>query len=221
MMNRRSGHRRFLFFLLSFLVCVPTLAAGEPGDGRRGRDGGRGPDPDNFIAKHADELGIDTETREAIQAVSDAARERAVELKLTVRDEQRVLRQLLSEPSPDEAAVMAQSDRVEAGRAAERRNRLAAMLEIRRMLTPEQRASLVALRGKGNRGREGRRGRNGLRAMCRDDVATLCSEAVTGRERLQCLDSNWDQVSAPCRQAFERSERGRRRRDAGSAPLGD
>jgi Spy/CpxP family protein refolding chaperone len=185
-------------------LVVPTIAFAQVREFRGGHRARPGPDAARFIEKHGEELGLEPEERSAIQAIADSARGRAEELRQETEQAEQVLRELLSEAAPDQAAVMEQSDRIEAIRARERRNRLEAMLEIRSRLTPEQRDRLVEIR---TDSRRGDRARGGPRFACRRDLARLCGEAVDGREKLRCLDSHWEDLSEPCRTSFDGAER--------------
>ncbi|MBW2286890.1 MAG: Spy/CpxP family protein refolding chaperone [Deltaproteobacteria bacterium] len=218
---------------MGIALVLPTLAQAEADDEARSSDrrpGGsrhgarRGPDPGRFIDRHGEELGVDAETRESIQAIADASRMRSQRIRGEIEVEEATMRELLSQPSPDEAAVMSQGDRLGALKSQHRKNRLEAMLAIRKLLTPEQREQLIGMREGRRQGRgEGRRfdeeggprrgersgkGRRGPRAGCRDDMAKLCSGSESGRARLQCLDAQWENLSDDCRAAFE--GRGRR-----------
>lgn len=221
---QQSGERlKIALATLAIAFALPMFAQAETDDGlavERGpeespRYGRRGPDPGHFLDRHADELGLDAGVRESIQAIVDASRLQAEKIRKEIRGEYEAMRGLLSQSSPDEAAVMQQSDRIEALRTEQRKNRLEAMLAIRKLLTPEQREQLVAMREEGRSGfggpgtgdRFGKRHRGPL-AGCREDVATLCSESEPGRPRLKCLDAEWENLSDGCRAAFE--GRGRR-----------
>jgi Spy/CpxP family protein refolding chaperone len=213
---------------LCVALALPMLAQAERLDGERIRagqgprgskhEGRRGPDPGHFIDRHGDELGLDAETRAAIQAIADASREESAQARDAIRPQHEAMRALLSQPMPDEAAVISQHDRIEALKSDQRKIRLEAMLAIRKLLTPEQREQLVDMRGERRQGggecsdEDGgdcsRKGRRGSLAACRQDVAKLCSESEPGRARLQCLDAEWENLSDDCRAAFE--GRGRR-----------
>jgi Spy/CpxP family protein refolding chaperone len=227
MLNQRSVVRT-LVLAVAIVLALPIVAQAEAGDEQRGRGRGpggphrgdrRGPDPGHFVDRHGDELGLDAETRASIQAVVDTTRAQADASRTEIRGEHETMRALLSQSSPDEAAVMSQNDRIETLKSQQRKNRLEAMLAIRKMLTPEQREQLVGMqeaeragRGEGRRFRDGtepggedskRKGRHRPRPGCREDVETLCAEAEPGRARLQCLDAQWDNLSDDCRAAFE------------------
>lgn len=229
-MLKSGSARRVAVLLGAVMLGTSGLASAEPEDDRRdfrrraerpSRDDRRGGEPGHFIERHGDELGLSGEAREQIQTIADESRQRAERLRAETRDAHAEMRELLSQSSPDDAEVLAQSSRVEALKSEQRTNRLEAMLAIRKLLTPEQREQLAAMRA--NRGAGGRRdfaerdgrgkgGRSGKRrSSCRDDLAKLCPDATTGRERLRCLDAQWEGLSDDCRASFEgRGARGAR-----------
>jgi hypothetical protein len=85
------------------------------------------------------------------------------------------------------------------------------MLQIRALLTPEQRQEITQLRkedgphrrGPGRGRGRGRRHRQAFRA-CQSNVTQLCPDAAPGRSSIQCLSDNWDALSAECHAFFER-----------------
>ena len=143
----------FLAAIVALLAApFPTLAQpGPPPPCPRGMavddpPGPRGGPPDQFFEEHADELGIDQATLDQIRAIVDAARADGRVLHDRVITERRAMHDLLATDHPDEAAVMAQADAVGAAMSALRKHRLATMLKIRALLTPEQRTALEKLR---------------------------------------------------------------------------
>jgi len=232
-MSNLKNALRATIVALTITLALPMLAQAEadeecPGSSRG--PGGwnhrehRGSDPAHFLDRHGDELGLDSETREAIQAIVDDSRSQSETMRGEIRSEYEAMRALLSQSLPDEAAVMAQHERIDALKSRQRKHRLEAMLAIRKLLTPDQREQLVGMREERRRehaecracmGGDGpgdcdgcRKGRWGALKGCRKDVASLCSQAEPGRARLRCLDAKWEELSDSCRAAFE--ERGRR-----------
>ncbi len=142
---------RTTVFLLAALVAatltLPVTAQACRGGGPHG--------PDRCIARHADELGVDDATVAKIEAIVAASREETALLRDAVRAARDEMRLLLDADEPDEAAVMAQSDKVSAAMAAMHRHYLATLLKIRALLTPEQRDRLKGMCGPGRRGGPG------------------------------------------------------------------
>ncbi len=154
--------RRFLLagFAATILVGL-TLAgssAARPPSGGPGGPGGHG--PGRLIDEHADELGLDEETREAIQRIVDDSREDAEGFHEELRALHDAMRTLLSQDEPDEAAVMQQAETIGKVETEMHKHRLSTLLAIRALLTPEQRAELTRIREE-TRGE--RRGRGGPR----------------------------------------------------------
>lgn len=134
--------------LVAATLCLPTTA--QAWGGRGGPHG-----PDRCIARHADELGVDDATVAKIEEIVAASREADGVLRDAVRDARREMRAILDADTPDEAAVMAQSDKVSAAMAAMHKHHLATLLKIRALLTPEQRDKLKGVCGPGRRGGPG------------------------------------------------------------------
>ncbi len=133
--------------LVAAILILPATAQACRGGGPHG--------PDRCIARNADELGVDDATVEKIEAIVAAAREEAAPLREAVRAAREEMRTLLDADQPDEAAVMAQADEVSAAMAAMHKQRLATLLKIRALLTPEQRDKLKGMCGPGHRGGRG------------------------------------------------------------------
>jgi Spy/CpxP family protein refolding chaperone len=187
--------------LIGLAFPVASLAQPPgPRDGphhRRGHHGG--PGPDRFIAHHAEDLGLSAETVEAIEKIVDESRARSEAIDEELRGEYEVLQGFLTQEMPDESAVMAQAEVIDALKLAARKNRLRSMIAIRSQLTPEQRQELVRIREE----RMPRGKKYGPMGACRDDVAELCPEAEPGRAALECLSGSWSELSEECRAAFE------------------
>ncbi len=118
----------------------PPPDGGPPGMGRRGP-----PPIEAVMERHADELGLDQATRAAIQAI--AARSRLVEQPLSeqLHELQKGMRSLLDADSPNLDDVMQWADRMGAAETELKKQRLRTMLEVRALLSPEQRQKLVKI----------------------------------------------------------------------------
>jgi Spy/CpxP family protein refolding chaperone len=175
-----------------------------------------GPEPDRFIAYHAEELGLSGDTLDAIEKIVDESRARSETLREELRGEYEALHELLTQEMPDESAVMAQAEVVDALKLEAHKNRLRALIAIRSQLTPEQRQELIRIREE----RMPRGRKHGAMGTCQDDVAKLCPEAEPGRAALECLSGNWDALSEECRAAFEDGPRREFGRRSGFGPPG-
>ena len=117
---------------------APSLA----GEGGRHR---KKPPLDAILERHAERLGLDAEMLAKIRAAAGESRpehERLAEELHALRLE---MRTLLSEDTPDPDAVMHLADRVGAAETALDKHRLATLLQIRALLTPDQRRELVRI----------------------------------------------------------------------------
>lgn len=190
--------------LLIALGLPAASLAQPPGPGTHGPHWGghRERGPERFIEEHAEELGLAAETREAIEKIVEESRARSEALHEQARDEKKALHELLNQSMPDEAAVMAQAEAVDALMLKARQNRLKAMIAIRGLLTPEQREKLVEIREERSPGHK-----RGLLRHCRDEIEELCPDAEPGQPTLECLSGNWDGLSEECRALFESDRR--------------
>ena len=128
--------------LLSLTLMLPGVAwAKGPG----GFKMHRGPSPDQFLEQHAERLNLDEETLNKIRAIADASKEEGERLHEQAREAKRTLRDLLSQDAPDEKAVMHQVEILGERKTAIRKHRLKILLQIRTLLTPEQRTELQAI----------------------------------------------------------------------------
>jgi Spy/CpxP family protein refolding chaperone len=130
-----------LLLAVGTALALVLPAQAEPGHGPHGRRG-----PDGWIERHAEELDLDDATLEKIEALIDGSREQA----RAIREEHRAARDemhaLLDLDTPDRAAVMSQAEVLGAIDTRKHQHRLATMLDIRALLTPEQRAKLGDLK---------------------------------------------------------------------------
>ena len=204
--------RSFLIFLLAVALfsAAPVHARGPFGHGKHGHGGAR------FIEHHAEQLGLDDATREAIQAVVAGSAEENSAAREELREAQGAMRALLQEPLPDTTAVMNQADLINEIRGDMHKARLATVLEIRALLSEEQREMLVALMEERRAEFAERRAEFQARIeeACAQDIAELCPNEEAGRARGMCLRKNRDQLSEDCRSAFA-ERRSPRRPDTG------
>lgn len=145
--------RALFLTLLSALLLASGAAFAGPG--------GRGPDAlldPGRLDRAAERLGLDDATLEKVKARAYAAQKEAITAKAELKVARIELHRLLDADAPDKAAALAQVDRVGQLESALRRLKVSALLDIRGMLTPEQRAQLKTMK-RGRRGRDGRRGR--------------------------------------------------------------
>ena len=203
---RRLDLVGFLTALLAG-VAIASVGFAEPRFGGPRPGGG----PDRFTAEHAAQLGLDDQTREAIDQIVDESRKRAREL----RGERRLLLQemhdLLSEKTPDEAAVMQQAEAIGQAETELHKHRLETLIRIRALLTDEQRAELIEIRGETRA-----QWLQPLIEACEADVDQFCPEAGERWSHRRCLRQHWEELSADCQDSIE-AAKGEARRGRGKA----
>jgi Spy/CpxP family protein refolding chaperone len=162
--KRRAWHG--LLTLITAILLVAGLTLALPVHAKGGRDHhGRG-EHSGWIERHAEELGIDDATLAQIERIIDASRESAEAIYDEHRAARDAMRALLDADAPDRAAVMAQAEVIGEIDVRKHQYRLATMLEIRALLTPEQRTQLRAIKSemherRGDHHKRKRRGRPG------------------------------------------------------------
>jgi Spy/CpxP family protein refolding chaperone len=126
---------------------LASAGSANAGHGPRG-DHGR------FLERKLDKLELAPETRSAVQAVLDAAKPAREASHEQIREAHQAMRALLERDTVDEAAVMAQADAIGALMTESRKQDLRTMIQVRALLTPEDRAELQTLMQE-HRGRHG------------------------------------------------------------------
>jgi len=135
----RVGVSLYLLAVLA-LVGQPALAR-PPGHGPGG--GKHGPPPlDRVLEKHAEELGIDDETLDAIAELVEATRPELDKKHDEIRDLRKGFHELLGADEPDRELVLQQIETIGEAEIELHKLEIEMLLDIRSMLTPEQRAAL-------------------------------------------------------------------------------
>jgi Spy/CpxP family protein refolding chaperone len=133
--------RRFAFplaFALLASIWAAPAFAGERG-AHAGRHGMRG---EARLEKHLDELGLEPAQKEKVRTILDASKQAREARREQMRAAFQQMRALLDQDAPDEAAVMAQADKIGALHTERHKAMLHTLLAVRAELTPEQRAAL-------------------------------------------------------------------------------
>jgi Spy/CpxP family protein refolding chaperone len=136
------GRAVFLLVLLCLgLVEFSTVAnARPPGPSTRGGEP---------LEHLVETLGLDDATLTKVYKIIDDARAHKRELRRKLHEAHRHMRNLLEQDTPDEAAVMAQAETIGTLRTEMDKQRLQTMLQVRTLLTAEQRTKLLeALRSR-------------------------------------------------------------------------
>ena len=138
--------------LLIGLLALPALTAAARGR-HEGAHGLRG------LERGLERLELTDEVRERVDAILDEARPQHEALHEQLRDAHRRLRDLLDEPAPDEQAVLAQAEVLGGLQTEAHKQKLQVMLQIRPLLSDEQREQLREHKQR----RHGRPGERSLR----------------------------------------------------------
>ena len=146
MNERRVRSRLAAALALASLALAGAASAGPPEDETR--------PPGGLITRNAARLGLQGDALAAVQAVIDASGARHADLLAKLDTARDAMRELLSQPVPDSKAVMAQAEAIGAVETELHKNRLQAIMEIRALLTPDQRKMLLALRDEEHARRE-------------------------------------------------------------------
>lgn len=169
--------------LVLALVAGPSPVRGFAGDEIAPLEGDR-------LDRVAEMIDLDDATRDQIAAISREVAEENAPRRAAIRKERLLLRALLEESPPDEAAVLQQVDVLSEIQSALWKTRLRGMMRARSLLTPLQREQLVRIRQ--GEARESSR-------ACRGDVRRLCPDAIDVRSSVACLIENRDEISDDCR----------------------
>ncbi|MCP4004828.1 MAG: periplasmic heavy metal sensor [bacterium] len=154
-MNLTRIERISAVLLLIAPILLANIARAEPPGRGQGRH--RGPPPlERVLEKHADRLKLDETTLAQVSELAKASRTQSRESREQIHTIEREIRKLLEKERPDEAAIMERVGALGELKTAEHKHRLRSMLQIRALLTPEQREELVRIREE-NRPRGGRR----------------------------------------------------------------
>jgi len=144
-MQKRRLRLRAALALVAVLAIAGAASADSPDEERP---------PGGLISRNAARLGLQGDSLAAVQAVIDASGARHADLLGKLETARAAMRELLSQPVPDSKAVMAQADAIGAVETELHKNRLQAIMQIRALLTPEQRNMLLQIRDEEHARRE-------------------------------------------------------------------
>ena len=125
-------------------IALLALASGAP-SAQAGERHHKRPPLDELLERHAERLGLDDGTLARIREVESASRPEHERLADALHALRREMHDKLGEDAPDREAVMALADRIGAAETELDKHRLSTLLEIRALLTPEQRQELVKI----------------------------------------------------------------------------
>jgi Spy/CpxP family protein refolding chaperone len=129
--------RKLQTLSLSLFVALALAASAVARPG-----GGPGFGPGGFLQSQIEKLELPAETRSQVDAVLAESRTSQEKLHEQIRAAHESMRALLDQDSVDEAAVMTQADSLGALMTEARKQDLHTLIQVRSLLTPEQRASL-------------------------------------------------------------------------------
>ena len=142
---------------------------GGPGMGRDYRRGappfGKALFPPEMVMRHAQDIGLSDEQREQITAVIQQVQSDIVPLEWEVRERTEVLTDLLEKPRVDEAAALAQVDRVTEIENQMKKTHLTLLIRVKNLLSEDQQQQLLTLREERREEFRERRGTRGQRGM--------------------------------------------------------
>jgi Spy/CpxP family protein refolding chaperone len=194
-------------------VAVAGVSVAQPPFGGPHRDRG----PGRFIEENATQLGLDDETREAIETIVDESRDKAQEIRAEIHGLHREIHALLSQETPREAAVMQQAEAIGKAETKLHKHRLGTLIKIRALLTPEQREELMQIR-------EESRARwiEPMKQACEVELENFCSDDEDRWSQVHCMREHFDELSADCQDAIEDAKRARHgfRRGSGRRGMG-
>lgn len=155
------------------------------------------------IERHAEELGLDDKTRAAIRGVVEKSADESRALRKEKHAAKRALDELLDAKDLDDDAIDEQVEKIVEIEKRAQRQRVETRVEVRKLLTPEQREKLAALR------KEGREGfAKEIEAACGQEAERLCDESERKLTGMMCLHRHRDEVSEACREALRPRKRG-------------
>lgn len=184
---------RSLSSLLAAAVLLVPLVAEARGGGRM-----RGP----HLERMANELQLDPQTKQQIRSVFQNSRAEAKAIRGQLKQARRSMRVLMRQEPVREALVMAKADEMHQLKGKLKKIRLKTKLQVRQLLTPEQRQKMRQLRKKH---------RGAFKAACQSDLQSLCPDGNGRRQKRRCLMGNFDKLSQGCRGAIVNKMKGPRR----------
>jgi Spy/CpxP family protein refolding chaperone len=108
--------------------------------------------PPELVMRHAPEIGLDEKQKAAMKEAVVRTQARLVDVQWEVQGEAEKLARLLQASPVDEAAVLAQADKVMGLERDVKKAHLALLVRIKNLLTGAQKAKLTELRRRGEAG---------------------------------------------------------------------
>lgn len=108
--------------------------------------------PPELVMRHAADIGLDDRQRAAVKDAVVKTQAKVLDVQWDVQAEAEKLTRLLQASPVDEAAVLAQADKVMALEREVKKTHLSMLVRIKNLLTDAQRARLTELRRRGEGG---------------------------------------------------------------------
>ncbi|MEE3326591.1 MAG: periplasmic heavy metal sensor [Myxococcota bacterium] len=190
-----------IFILVTFTLSLmlATEAWSKP---RRSDRNGPGAFPNQLL----EEVGVDETVRNEIATISKSSESQAKDMHEKIHEARKGLRTLLEEDAPDSNLVMQQVEKIGALEIEADKHRLATMLSIRALLSPEQRIALEQLHEDHRDKRHGHKMRKVKRA-CGETLAGTCSDGQNDHEQIECLRNQESDTSDACKMALRKLHR--------------
>jgi Spy/CpxP family protein refolding chaperone len=134
---------RFTLLYLSLCLRAAVLAQSTPED-----PVAENLFPPDLVLQQQRAIALTAEQRDLIQSATEKTQPRIQEAEQRVREEVQKLASLIAKDQVDEAAVLAQADRITSAERDLRRTQLGLMVSIKNKLTPEQQTKLKGLKTK-------------------------------------------------------------------------
>ena len=104
--------------------------------------------PPDLVLKYRDGIGLDEAQSKSLKELVHKAQGRFLDLQWDMQGEAGKLTELLRQPRIDEAAALAQVDKVLAMEREVKKAQISLLIEIKNLLTPTQQQKLIELRSK-------------------------------------------------------------------------
>ena len=104
--------------------------------------------PPDLVLKYRDSIGLDEAQSKSLKELVHKAQGRFLDLQWDMQGEAGKLTELLRQPRIDEAAALAQVDKVLAMEREVKKAQISLLIEIKNLLTPAQQQKLIELRSK-------------------------------------------------------------------------
>lgn len=177
-----------LFLAIAALILIFAAAAlaqdpqGSQGRFGKGKGQGRGFGPEERLEVLAEKLELTPDQVTAIEEIRDAGREKGLSLRTDMMRLRNELEGEMLKDTPSEKTVVDLVEKIGSVRTEMETNRVTGRLEMRQLLTPEQRDKMLVLReGWGNRRGRGEGRGPGRGGPCDGSGPRRCGQGAQGQ----------------------------------------